>query len=83
MRRRRIWRARQRICADARADRAGGREAPVEYWAGQGMTSYKAYMNITREELGAAIAAAHARKMKLTGHLCSVTWREASGAGNR
>ncbi len=53
----------------------------VEYWAGQGMTSYKAYMHITREELGAAIAAAHARKMKLTGHLCSVTWPEAVALG--
>ena len=53
----------------------------VDYWAGQGMTSYKAYMHITREELGAAIAAAHARKMKLTGHLCSVTWPEAVALG--
>jgi imidazolonepropionase-like amidohydrolase len=53
----------------------------VEYWAGQGMTSYKAYMHITREELAAAIAAAHARKMKLTGHLCSVTWPEAVALG--
>jgi enamidase len=24
----------------------------VDYWAAEGMTSYKAYMNITREELG-------------------------------
>src|SRR5271155_2576423 len=53
----------------------------VDYWAGQGMTSYKAYMHITREELGAAIAAAHAHKMKLTGHLCSVTWPEAVALG--
>jgi len=28
----------------------------VEYWAAEGMTSYKAYMNITREELGVAIS---------------------------
>ena len=27
----------------------------VDYWAAEGMTSYKAYMNITREELGVAI----------------------------
>src|SRR5262245_30599872 len=33
----------------------------VEYWAGEGATSFKAYMNIRREDLGAAIAAAHAR----------------------
>jgi hypothetical protein len=53
----------------------------VEYWAAEGMTSYKAYMNITREELGVAIQAAHAHQMKLTGHLCSVTWPEAVALG--
>ena len=53
----------------------------VDYWATEGMTSYKAYMNITREELGVAIEAAHAHKLKLTGHLCSVTWPEAIALG--
>ena len=53
----------------------------VDYWADEGMTSYKAYMNITREELGAAIQAAHAHHAKLTGHLCSVTWPEAVTLG--
>ncbi len=53
----------------------------VDYWAAEGMTSYKAYMHITREELGVAIQQAHARKMKLTGHLCSVTWPEAVAMG--
>src|SRR5713101_5476094 len=53
----------------------------VNYWAAEGMTSYKAYMNITREELGAAIQEAHAQKQKLTGHLCSVTWPEAVALG--
>src|SRR5580692_5186181 len=53
----------------------------VEYWAAEGMTSYKAYMNITREELGVAIQQAHAHKLKLTGHLCSVTWPEAIALG--
>ena len=53
----------------------------VDYWAAEGMTSYKAYMNITREELGVAIQQAHAHKMKLTGHLCSVTWPEAAALG--
>jgi hypothetical protein len=36
----------------------------VDYWAAEGMTSYKAYMNITREELGAAIQEAHAHKRR-------------------
>ena len=53
----------------------------VDYWAAEGMTSYKAYMNISREELGVAIQAAHAHQMKLTGHLCSVTWPEAIALG--
>jgi imidazolonepropionase-like amidohydrolase len=53
----------------------------VAYWADEGMTSFKAYMNITRAELGAAIEEAHRRKLKLTGHLCSVTWREAIDLG--
>ena len=53
----------------------------VNYWAAEGMTSYKAYMNITREELAAAIQQAHEHKFKLTGHLCSITWREAIAMG--
>ena len=53
----------------------------VDYWAAEGMTSYKAYMNITREELAAAIQQAHEHKFKLTGHLCSVTWHEAIAVG--
>jgi hypothetical protein len=53
----------------------------VDYWAAEGMTSFKAYMNITREELGTAIKQAHGLKLKLTGHLCSVTWPEAVALG--
>jgi len=53
----------------------------VNYWADAGATSFKAYMHITRAELGAAIEEAHKRGMKVTGHLCSVTYREAAGLG--
>lgn len=53
----------------------------VEYWAGQGVTSFKAYMNITRDELKAAIDAAHKHGIKVTGHLCSVTYKEAAELG--
>jgi enamidase len=53
----------------------------VEYWADMGATSFKAYMQITRAELGAAIEAAHKRGLKLTGHLCSVTLGEAADLG--
>ena len=53
----------------------------VEYWAERGVTSFKAYMNITRAELKAAIEAAHKRGIKVTGHLCSVTYTEAAEIG--
>jgi imidazolonepropionase-like amidohydrolase len=53
----------------------------VEYWADRGVTSFKAYMNITRAELKAAIDAAHRRGIKITGHLCSVTYKEAAELG--
>jgi imidazolonepropionase-like amidohydrolase len=53
----------------------------VEYWADHGVTSFKAYMNITRAELKAAIDAAHKRGIKVTGHLCSVTYQEAAELG--
>jgi imidazolonepropionase-like amidohydrolase len=62
---------------------AGAEEATrfVDYWAATGMTSFKAYMNITRAELAAAITAAHRHGLKLTAHLCSVSWPEAIAAG--
>ncbi len=53
----------------------------VEYWAGEGVTSFKAYMHITRDELKETIAAAHARNLKVTGHLCSIGFREAAALG--
>lgn len=53
----------------------------VDYWAGAGMSSFKAYMNITRAELAAAAAAAHRRGLRITGHLCAVSWPEAVAAG--
>jgi imidazolonepropionase-like amidohydrolase len=53
----------------------------VDYWATAGATSFKAYMNITRAELKAAIDAAHAHGLKITGHLCSVTYAEAAELG--
>ena len=53
----------------------------VEFWADRGVTSFKAYMNITRDELKAAIDAAHRRGIKVTGHLCSVTYKEAAELG--
>ena len=53
----------------------------VNYWADQGVTSFKAYMDITRDQLKAAIQEAHKRGLKITGHLCSVTYPEAAALG--
>jgi imidazolonepropionase-like amidohydrolase len=64
----------------ALADAADARKQ-VAYWADMGATSFKAYMQITRDELRAAIEEAHARGLKITGHLCSITYAEAADMG--
>jgi enamidase len=53
----------------------------VNFWADAGATSFKAYMMITKAALAAAIEEAHRRGLKVTGHLCSVTYREAAQLG--
>jgi imidazolonepropionase-like amidohydrolase len=53
----------------------------VNYWADEGVTWFKAYNDISREALGAAIEEAHKRGLKFTGHLCSVSFREAVALG--
>lgn len=53
----------------------------VAFWASQGVTSFKAYMNLTRAELKAAVEEAHGLGLKITGHLCAVTYREAAAIG--
>jgi len=53
----------------------------VAFWAEQGATSFKAYNVITRAQLKAAIDEAHARGLKVTGHLCSTGFREAAELG--
>ncbi|MEW6321658.1 MAG: amidohydrolase family protein [Acidobacteriota bacterium] len=53
----------------------------VNYWADMGATSFKAYMQISRAQLAAVVEEAHTRKLKVTGHLCSVTYAEAADIG--
>jgi imidazolonepropionase-like amidohydrolase len=53
----------------------------VNYWADEGVTWFKAYTDISREALRAVIVAAHQRGLKVTGHLCSVSYREAVQLG--
>ncbi len=53
----------------------------VNFWLDQGVDNFKAYMFITPAELSAAVIAAHKRGAKVTGHLCSVGFREAAALG--
>ncbi|MBV9674716.1 MAG: amidohydrolase family protein [Acidobacteriaceae bacterium] len=53
----------------------------VDFWAQEGATSFKAYMNISHDALGAAIQEAHRHGLKITGHLCSVGFTEAAELG--
>ena len=53
----------------------------VKYWTEEGVTWFKAYTTITREQLGAAIQEAHKQGAKVTAHLCSVSYREAVALG--
>ena len=55
--------------------------ALVDYWSKEGATSYKVYMHISRAILSAVVEEAHKRGHKVTGHLCSVTLREAADLG--
>ena len=49
----------------------------VNYWADEGATWFKVYTEISRENLRAITDAAHKRGVKVTGHLCSVGYKEA------
>ncbi len=53
----------------------------VNYWADRGVTSFKVYNHITKEDLKICVTEAHKRGLKVTGHLCSLTHREASNIG--
>jgi len=53
----------------------------VAYWGAEGATWIKAYTDIRRSELAAAIQEAHKHGMKVTGHLCSVSFQEAVSLG--
>jgi imidazolonepropionase-like amidohydrolase len=53
----------------------------VDYWVAEGVTSFKAYNYLTADELKAAIDHAHAHGLKITGHLCSIGFRQAAALG--
>lgn len=51
------------------------------YWAQEGVEWLKAYTDISRASLAAAIDEAHKHGVKVTGHLCSVSYKEAVALG--
>ncbi|MDE2804186.1 MAG: amidohydrolase family protein [Gemmatimonadota bacterium] len=53
----------------------------VRYWAAEGATWLKAYTTISGEDLAAAIDEAHKMGLKVTGHLCSISFIEAVELG--
>ena len=53
----------------------------VNYWADEGFTSIKVYMNLPADVMGATITAAHARGLQVTGHIGRVSYREATELG--
>ncbi len=53
----------------------------VRYWAAEGATWLKAYTNIRADELRAAIDEAHRQGIRVTGHLCSISFTEAVALG--
>jgi imidazolonepropionase-like amidohydrolase len=51
------------------------------YWVDEGASWLKVYDRITRSELKAVVEEAHKRGARVTGHLCSIGYREAVAAG--
>jgi imidazolonepropionase-like amidohydrolase len=55
--------------------------ASVNFWAAKGCTSFKMYMHALPEDLRAVVREAHKRGLKVTGHLNTITYREAAELG--
>ncbi len=53
----------------------------VNHWADEGVNWIKVYTRIRSQELAAVVGEAHTRGLKVTGHLCAVTAREAAELG--
>lgn len=53
----------------------------ISYWAAEGFTSVKLYVNLPSAEMRAAIETAHAHGLQVTGHIGKVSYREATILG--
>jgi imidazolonepropionase-like amidohydrolase len=58
-----------------------GMERTVDYWAAEGATSFKLYENAGPAQVAAAVRRAHARLLRVTGHICATSYAEAAAAG--
>ncbi len=73
--------------ANTRSGNAKSLATPAEaartlaYWHAEGVRWVKVQGTISRAMLGEVVRQAHARGMKVTGHLCSVTFAEAASLG--
>ncbi|MBD5655650.1 MAG: amidohydrolase family protein [Candidatus Eremiobacteraeota bacterium] len=65
---------------DALRDVKDARET-VGFWADRGVTSFKVYTYVSHDALQAVVAEAHARGLKVLGHLCSIGYHEAAALG--
>jgi imidazolonepropionase-like amidohydrolase len=53
----------------------------VDYWADEGFTSAKVYVNLPADIMGPVIAEAHKRGLQVTGHIGKVSYGEAADMG--
>ncbi|WP_370478877.1 amidohydrolase family protein [Tamlana flava] len=53
----------------------------VNLYADLGVTSFKVYNYLTKADLKAIVETAHSKNLKVTGHLCSITYRQAADIG--
>lgn len=64
-----------------RATSPGQARRVVDYWTSEGVEWFKFYTGVSRGAMAAAVEAGHERGARFTGHLCSVTFREAVERG--
>ncbi len=55
--------------------------ATVAFWADRGCTSFKMYVHAHKKDLVAVVREAHKRNLKVTGHIGTITYREAAELG--
>jgi imidazolonepropionase-like amidohydrolase len=53
----------------------------IDYWADEGFTSAKMYVNLPADIMAASITEAHRRGLQVTGHIGKVSYREAADMG--